>query len=199
MLDSQRTNLQNCAGSYLSIGITEGGIPHNAIGIPWEGTAHAYNMRLPDVYLAPEDLLNEEIMTLLLSCTVIGCYIWAPLNDYSFLNRFPQLQDLSIKNGDSIRNLDFLAELSQCRMFYLQNAKLKDLNRILTLKQTAKHAPDCMRCVCLDNCRVKDLSGFSSAQVSFSEFLVWCPKGTNEKSRWQCVRAYTRRYYEFEK
>lgn len=198
MLESQLAKLQSRAGSYLSIGITNGGIPYNAIGIPWEGTAHAYNMCLPDVYLAPEDLPDGDVFPLLQSCKVIGCYIWAPLENYDFLARFPLLQDLSIKNGDNIRDLDFLTELSECRMLYLQNARLKDLNVILALKQAAKHPLDCLRCVCLDNCRVEDLSAFDSTQVSFSEFLVRCPKGANEKRRWQCVRAYTRRYYEFE-
>lgn len=199
MLEAQLTKLQSCTGAYLSIGITNDGIPHNAIGIPWEGTAHAYNMRLPDVYLAPEDLLSSDIVALILNCKVIGCYIWAPLENYDFLAQFPLLQDLSIKNGDSLRDLDFLKALSQCRMLYLQNAKLKDLDVLLALKQVAQHPLDCLRCVCLDNCRVEDLSAFTSTQVSFSEFLVWCPKGTNEKRRWQCVRAHTRRYYEFEK
>lgn len=197
MLQSEREKLENKAGEYLSIGITEGGIPRGSIGVPWVATTQAYNMRLPDVYLAPEDLQDEALMARIGQHRVIGCYIWAPLEDYSFLSRWKDLEDLNIKNGDAIRDLDFLAELTECRMLFLQNAKLKDLGMILEVKKRSKAMFGCLRCIGLDNCVVEDLSDFERENLRFSEFLVWNPQSRNERDRWSVVSAHTRRYYEF--
>lgn len=197
MLESQKERLQNKNNRYLSIGITLGGKPRTSIGIPWESTAHAYNMRTPDVYLSPEDLQDEHILECLKAYTVVGCYIWAPLEDYSFLSSFKELQDINIKNGDSIRDLDFLSGLSECDMLFLQNAKLKNLNRIVDMKKSGKKLFGGLRCVGLDNCEIEDLSIFETEQVQFSEFLVWKPQGSNERDRWNVISASKRKYYEF--
>lgn len=199
MLTSEIEKLSNRAGTYASIGITEKGEPIRTIGVPWETTAHAFNMRLPDVYIAPEDLKDEEIMKKISSCKVIGCYIWQPLADYGFLASFPDLQDINIKNGDSLRNLDFLSELHECRMLYLQNAKLSDLNVLVNVKKYSKAMFGCLGCVGLDNCSVGDLSVFETENVQFSEFLIWMPEGSNQRNRWDVISARIKRYYEFHK
>ena len=197
MITTEREKLQSNDSEYLSLGITPGGVPRTTVGIPWEATAHAFNMRTPKVYLAPEDLADEEIMVLLESYKVIGCYIWAPLDDYGFLARFQDLEDINIKNGDAIRDLEFLSGLFECRMLYLQNAKLKNLNKIVDVKKNSKAMFGCLRCIGLDNCEVEDLSVFDTEKVSFSEFLVWKPEGSNEGARWRAVSAGKRRYYEY--
>lgn len=198
MIDSQRDKLKNHTSEYLSIGITSGGVPRNAIGVPWKSTAYAFNMRTPNVYLSPEDIQDEEIMRQLESYKVIGCYIWAPLSDYGFLAHFKDLQDINIKNGDAIKNLDFLSELYACMMLFLQNATLKNLDVIVEMKKNSAAMFGGLRCIGLDNCVVEDLSVFETEKVHFSEFLVWMPKGSNESSRWNAVSAGTRRYFEFE-
>lgn len=197
MITSEREKLRNKDSDYLSIGITSGGFPRMSVGIPWVATVHAYNMRTPDVYLSPEDLQDEELMRVFESYKVIGCYIWVPLDDYSFLARFKELQDINIKNGDAITNLDFLSELYECRMLYLQNAKLKNLDTIVEVKKNSTAMFGCLRCIGLDNCVVEDLSVFETEKVHFSEFLIWKPEGSNERARWNVVSAGTRRYYEF--
>jgi len=197
MIESERNKLENRESEYLSIGITQGGVPRTTIGIPWEATVHAFNMRTPNVYLSPEDIQDEEIMGQLESYKVIGCYIWVPLSDYSFLARFKDLQDINIKNGDAITNLDFLSELYECRMLYLQNANLKNLDVIVEIKKNSTAMFGCLRCIGLDNCVVEDLSVFETEKVHFSEFLIWKPEGSNERAKWSVVSAGTRRYYEF--
>lgn len=199
MIETERNKLNSRKSEYLSIGITPGGMCLTAVGIPWETTASAYNMRIPDVYLSPEDLQDEEMMRLLESYKVIGCYIWTPLDDYSFLARFKDLQDICIYYGDAIRNLDFLSELYDCRMLYLHNAKLKNLDVIVEVKKKSKDSFGCLKCIGLDTCEVKDLSVFKTEKVQFLEFLVWKPKGSNEKGRWNVISAMTKRYYEYEK
>jgi len=197
MIESERNKLENRESEYLSIGIAQGGVPRTTIGIPWEATVHAFNMRTPNVYLSPEDIQDEEIMGQLESYKVIGCYIWVPLSDYSFLARFKDLQDINIKNGDAITNLDFLSELYECRMLYLQNANLKNLDVIVEIKKNSTAMFGCLRCIGLDNCVVEDLSVFETEKVHFSEFLIWKPEGSNERAKWSVVSAGTRRYYEF--
>lgn len=197
MLESERNKLNNRESEYLSIGITQGGVPRVTIGVPWEATAHAFNMRTPNVYLSPEDLQDEEVMVLIESYKVIGCHIWAPLTDYGFLARFKDLQDINIKNGDAICNLGFLSELYDCRMLYMQNAKLKNLNMIVEVKKNSTAMFGCLRCIGLDNCNIEDLSVFETEKVHFSEFLIWKPEGTNERDRWNRVSAGTKRYYEY--
>lgn len=197
MIDSQWKKLNSYTSEYLSIGITIGGEPQNSIWVPWESTAHAYNMRTPNVYLAPDDLTDNKIMNLLETYKVIGCYIWAPLEDYSFLTHFKDLEDISIKNGDSIRELEFLSGLSECRMLYLQNATLKNLNVLIDAKKNSKAMLGCLRCIGLDNCDVEDLSVFETEKVHFSEFIIWMPEGSNERNKWNIVSAATKRYYEY--
>ena len=196
MLSTQKEKLQQKLGGYISIGITAGGVPCGVIGVPWESTAHAFNMRTPDVYIAPEDLQDGDIMAQLDTCKVIGCYIWEPLTDYGFLTRFRHIEDLNIYNGEAIRDLDFLEGLPQCRMLYLGNAVLQDLNTLVCVKKNNPCGFWALRCIALCNCYVADLSVFEREEVSFSEFLVWNPKDRDERQRWQVVDALTRRYYE---
>lgn len=197
MIDSQWEKLNSYTNEYLSIGITIDGEPRNSIWVPWESTAHAYNMRTPNVYLAPDDLTDNKIMNLLETYKVIGCYIWAPLEDYSFLAHFKDLEDISIKNGDSIRELEFLSGLYECRMLYLQNANLKNLNVLIDAKKNSKAMFGGLRCIGLDNCDVEDLSVFETEKVHFSEFIIWMPEGSNARNKWNVVSAATKRYYEY--
>ena len=197
MVASQKELLLRKTGEYLSIGITEGGEPRSSFGIPWVSTSHAFNMRTPDVFLAPEDLQDAQIMALVGTFQVIGCYIYVPLERYDFLTQFKDLKDLTICKGDAIRDLDFLESLSQCSMLYLQNAKLQNLDAIVKVKLQSGGLRLAFRCIGLDNCTVEDLSVFETADVHFSEFLVWNPISRNERDRWATVSASTKRYYEF--
>lgn len=198
MILETKEKLLNRKSEYLSIGITPEGTPRAMIEIPWEGTAHAFNMRGPNVYLPPEELKDEEVLSLLETYRVIGCYIFTALDDYSFLARFKDLQDIRIENGDNVRDLDFLSGLYECRMLCLENAKLENLNTIVELKKNSKLPFGCLRCVALFNCEVADLSAFASEKLQFSEFLVWRPEGSNEEDRWSGISAGTFRYYEYQ-
>lgn len=48
--------LEQYDGTCLSIGITEGGRPRRCIGVPWDRTVTAMNMRLPQLYLSEEEI-----------------------------------------------------------------------------------------------------------------------------------------------
>jgi len=198
MISSEREKLFGRRGEYLSIGITEDGVPPCATGVPWERTAHAFNMRLPDIYLAVEDLSDKEIMDRVRSFTVIGCYICAPLDDYRFIAELNDLQDIYIKKGDGIKELSFLEGKGSCRMLYLQNASLKDLEIIVSQKKNAVSISRCFSCLCLDNCTVDDLSCLEEQGVFFSELIVINPKSRSQEHRWRGAHAAVKRYYEYE-
>ena len=183
-------------GKTLSIGITEDGAPCRSIGVPWESTGHAFNMRIPDVYIAPEDLADETLMGFINRCKVIGCYICQPLTDYSFLSRFKALEDLNIYRGGNLRDLEFLRKMPELRMLYLEDAVLENLDALVEAKKKRRSVLSDLRCVGLCNCSVADLSAFRDAKISFSEFLIWNPKDRNERERWRVVSAHTWRYYE---
>lgn len=198
MLATEREKLYNRQGEYLSIGITESGAPLAAVRIPWEKMHHAFNMKTPDVYLTPEDLSDPEILAQLDRFQVIGCYIRMPLEDYSFLSRFPLIRDLNIYYGGSIRSLSFLAPLKECSMLYLEDANLPDLDLLLDAKKENPSILGPFRCVCLHNCHVEDLTRFSGEPHRFFEFLVWCHNSDTERPRWQSIKADTLRIYEIE-
>ncbi|MBR5800440.1 MAG: hypothetical protein IKY23_10320 [Lachnospiraceae bacterium] len=179
---------------YINIGITPDGVAKKAIPIPWEVTAHSYNMCIPNVYFAPEDLEDDEIMDKLMSLKVLGCYIWAPLKDYSFISNFEDLRDLSIMQGENIRNLDFLNSHKECRMLLLENVKVDNLDILLDLNRGDLFTG--LNCVALVNCEVADLSGFEQEHF-FMEFLIWESACNGySKNRWKNVRAAKKRYYK---
>ena len=199
MLDSEKEKLFNKDCEYISLGITHDGAPKEIICVPWEKTAHAYNMKIPDVYISPEDLADSQVMDKLACYKLIGCYVWVSLTDYGFLSRFPYIRDLNIIYGDAIEDLDFLYDLKECSMFFLKNAKIKNLDVILDVKATNKNSIfGGFRCVGLYNCLVEDLSRFEKEKHSFSEFLIWNTKQKNEREKWKVVSASTWRYYEIE-
>ena len=197
MLESERQKLLNHSGEYLSIGITDTGEPITVISVPWEMTAHAFNMKMPHVYITPEDLNDTQILEDIARHTVIGCYIFTPLKDYSFLSRFNEIRDLSISYGDNVHDLDFLKGLSDCRMVYIENAKLKDLDTLVKTKKESNSLFGCFSCVGLYNCTVEDLSIFEREKIHFSEFLVWNYNENSKDSqdRYKHVSANTRKYF----
>ena len=196
MCEDERQKLINGKNKYISIGITEGGVPNTVIRIPWESTGQAYNMCTPSVYIAPEDLKDEEIMNKIMSYKVLGCYIFVPLADYNFLSDLSDLQDLFIANGDNIRELNFMENLTKCRMLFLQNTKLKNLDVLLQLNTRSEALFDRLQCVALLNCEVDDLDCFEKERHFFCEFLVWESGENKSKKRWNVVNAYTRKYYK---
>ena len=156
-------------------------------------------MKIPNVYFAPEDLEDEDLMALLISLKVMGCYIWVPLDSYDFLRQFPYIRDLNIRLGNTIKNLDFLARLKECSMLFLHDVHLENLDVILDAKASKETSTmGGFRCVGLHNCSVKDLSRFEKEKHYFSEFLIWNTKHKNERERWKVISAGTWRYYEIE-
>ncbi len=146
--------LLSLVNERVSIGITQSGKPQKMIPIIWEGATQSFEMQTPSVYLTAKDLKNPEILKLLDCSKVVGLYIFEPLEDYSFISRFKYLEDISIKNGDALNNLEFLKGLDFCKMLYLQNANLENLNTIIELKKQNKSNFKLLSAIALDNCMI---------------------------------------------
>ena len=191
MLKSEKQKLEARANEYLSIGITETGEPRGIISVPWEKTAHAHNMKLPDVYITPDDLNDDELLKTLHGYRVIGCYIYAPLDSYDFLSSFTELRDLYITKAENLTSLDFAKDLRECDMLVLEGARLDNLDVICDIKKSVKGIFGGFRCLALFDCEIEDLSTLS--EVSFSELIV---SAKGEEMRWRKIPAHTFRYYE---
>ena len=191
MIESEKKKLLERNNEYLSIGITEGGEPRDVTSVPWERTSHAFNMKIPDVYIFPEDLHDEEMLKTLHGYRVIGCYIYAPLDNYDFLGEFTEIRDLYIECGEGLTDISFINNLCECDMLYLEGASLKNLDQVVEMKKKARGLFGGIRCLGLFGCKIEDVSSLFT--VSFSEFLVW---STGEAERYKDVPAGTNRYYE---
>ena len=121
--------LWNRDSEYISIGITENGQRLSAFNIPWEQTAHAFNMKIPDVFLSPEDLKDEKLMEQIRSFHVVGCYVLTPIDDYSFIAGLPELFDIYLANATKLGDLSFLSGLGEWSMLHISGAHLQDLTR----------------------------------------------------------------------
>ncbi len=114
MIEAEKKKLHERSSEYLSIGITKGGEVRSITHVPWEKTVHAHNMKIPDVYISPEDLKNAELLKSLHGYRVIGCYIYTPLDDYNFLGTFTELRDVHVECAQKLTDLGFLRSLREC-------------------------------------------------------------------------------------
>ncbi len=107
-------------GDYMSIGISDDDRPFGGCFVPWRKTGTAMNMKLPRVMITPEDLENADIREAMRKCTLVGCYIFTALSDYSFLSELKKLRDIFILHGENIKDLEFVRPLTDCSCFTLK-------------------------------------------------------------------------------
>lgn len=192
MTEAQREKLNSYPHKYLSIGITSDGKPRKSVWVPWEGTGNAFNMRTPDIYLTPEDLDDEALWMELQRFHVHGCYIFCPLEDYSFLFRLTGLEDLNIYKGGALRDLAFLRRMPGWFQLHVEDAVLEDLSDLFP---DGPHRGGHSTCVCLSGCSVKDISALEG--VNLSELVILAPEGSNDRERWKSVRCGKFTYHEY--
>lgn len=200
MLEAERKKLFDPKREYLNIGISEGGAVYGIIPVMWESTAGAYNMKSPDVFIAPEDLDDREIMDRIFSLTVHGLYIYTPLPDYSFIGRFPDLWDIHIERAENMKNLDFLREMHDCSMLFIAHATLTDIDVVWDVKAADRGIVQAFRYLGLYDCRVDKAPDCSNPKYHFTEFLVWSKPENRERDleKWADVPAFTKKYYNIE-
>ncbi len=189
MLQSEREILFNRELAYLSVGISEGGIRYGQYPIPWDSTANAYKMILPNVYISKEDINDKEIMCQLKKFKVEGCYIFCELENYDFLNDFVDMKDLNIYSAYNLRDFSFLENCTKCDLLFVSRAHLSNIDQII-----GPHGLARPRCLALYDCIVDDINNLKSAQCSFGELIICNPKSRNERKRWSGIRGL--KYYD---
>ena len=189
-LDSRNTD-------YLSIGITERGIPITGIPVPWEKTTSGFNMRIPEIWMSPEDLEDPQVLERLTHFKVRGCYIYTQLRDYSVIGRFTELWDLFICRAGGLRDLSFMKELHQWFMLYIEGADLADISPAFPKNWRDKGLRS--YCVGFVNCRIDDIRPMEQPDVRLYELLIWNPRDDRGKAGWSGVRASCFTYRSKEK
>ncbi len=195
MLDAQRKRLDDPDLSYISIGITEGGIPRKALSVPWDITANAYNMCVPDFYIAPEDLQDPSVMEKLEAKQPIALYAFVPLEDYSFLSHFHGLRAISIREGKSLRNLDFLLSCPDWYQLLIEDAHIPTLNPLFHNGKKKFRS----YCISFIDCCIGDNSSLKQDGIFLSELHILQNIGTNEKHRWSSIRCSRFTYEEYDR
>ena len=193
MIPTQKEKLLNFEHTCIGIGITSDGVGYSMFNIPWESTAHAFNMRTPDIYFAPEDMYDPEIIELLGKYKVIGCYIFTEMEDYSFLEQFTDMQDLHIRYGKNLKNLSFMKNMKEWFMLYIEDAHLDNLDAAFDREE--KRCGFYSYCVGFCNCKIEDVSAIAKSGVRLSELLIWNTRKDMDYEKWKGISALTKRCY----
>lgn len=192
MTEADRNFLRNYPKKYLSIGITADGKARRSVWVPWENTGNAMNMRTPNLYFSPEELLDEALWQEFERFVIVGCYIFCPLEDYSFLNRLTSLEDLHIYKGGALRDLRFLRSMPEWFQLHVEDAVLENLSDLFPGE---KRKGIFSICVCLSGCTVADVSVPEGTRLS--ELVILMPQGSNEKDRWKHIPCGRYTYHEY--
>ena len=198
MLDTERERLFDPKREYLNLGISEGGKVYGVTHVVWDSTAAAYNMRPPEVFIAPEDLRDGEIMDRIRSLTVRGLYIYAPLEDYGFIGEMRDIWDLHIREGYNIRSLDFLRSLDDCLMLFLGGVTVDDLDVILEVKGANRGFTIPFRYLGLYDCNIKTPMDFTDPKCFFTELILWSRPENKQRDAetFSQVKALKRLHYD---
>ena len=196
MISSEKEKLFSYEYEHLSIGITETGVPLQAVPIPWHGYCGASNMCIPDVYLCEEDLYDREITAQINRFTVIGFYAFCRLKSYEILAFFSELRDIFLKDAKNLHDISFIKEMPSLLMLFLQDATLTNLDSIIFLHES----PNIEHCryLGLYNCHVEDISSLLNSGHCFRELLIWNHWSPTERNRWQQVKSQVYRYYRLD-
>ncbi len=176
MREELRLALDGHDSEYLSVGVNDTGENPRSWEVLWYNTSNAYNMKTPDLYITKEEISDPEVIKKLRSFRVVGFYIEVPLEDYSFLADFPDIFDLNIFYGKNLRDLGFLGKLKRCRMIFLEDIDVPDIDVILNSKRGKKVIDAPFVCVGLYNCKIERVptrEEMSGPEMFFSEFIVW--------------------------
>ena len=196
MIQIERDKLYFCKKKYLSIGVTKTGEPLNAISIPWSLHSSAFNMRTPDIFLCEEDLYDGEILFQLKSFTILGLYVFCALKDYNVLGNFSDLQDISLKEAHNMRDLSFMASMSDWFMLFIQGASLPNLDPLMHTEGFKKNRHS--YCLGLYDCHIKDTSSLINSNLHLYELLIWNKWSKFENERWRKANALVYHYYRLD-
>ena len=188
MTEADKQTLRSFPRRTISLGVTADGQRRRSIHIPWQLGCNAYNMRTPDLWLSPTELADGELWEELERLQVVGCYIFCPLEDYSFLNRLTRLRDIAIYKGGALRSLRFLRQMPDWYLLHVEDAVLEDLDDLFAQGSRGRN-------VCLSGCTVAKTAAPEGAHLS--ELLILMPEGSRDRGRWQHISCAKFSYFEY--
>ena len=187
MTQAEKQILRRFPHKTISIGVTEDG-RRRSVHVPWQMGCNAYNMRTPDIWLSPAELHDEDLWAELGRLRVVGMYSFCPMDDYSFLSRLTELQDIAIYKGGALRSLSFLRRNPDWFMLHIEDAVLDDLDDLIPADTRRRN-------VCLSGCTVGDVSALE--RVNLTELLILMPEGSSDRARWQQIPCVKFSYFEY--
>ena len=193
MLQRYKEVLFASENEWISIGITKTGDDVGAIPVPWSIMAHAFNMKTPSIYMSVEDVYSAEIISQLCKNRVVGCYIFEPIQDYSFVAHFKDLRDIHIEKGFNISDLSFLSNSPNCTMLHFEDVIIDDMNALYS-EMNVDQKRDGI-CLSLYNCTIGDVSIFEKKGICIYELAVWEPKIPVDMKRWDNIRVLEKNFY----
>lgn len=193
MLQRYKKLLFASENEWISIGITKTGKAVGTIPVPWSVTAHAFNMKTPNIYISVEDVYDEKILSQLCKNRVVGCYIFEPIQDYSFVARFKDLRDIYIEKGFNVHDLSFLSGLYNCTIMHFEDVTIDNMNALYT-ETNAVQKRDGL-CLSLYNCDIGDISIFEKKDICIYELAVWVPEIPIDMNRWDNIRVLEKNFY----
>jgi hypothetical protein len=194
MLLSEREKLFSEEKKTIGLGISKEGKPYDVLPIPWDKTSNAFNMRTPNIYIAPEDLQNQEIMSQIAKKKVDGCYIFEELKDYTFLKDFTEIRDLYIRKGKNIKDLSFMSEMKKWYMLLLEDVKLDHLDELYP--PVGVKPPQFGYCMAFYHCDIKDVSALKEKNLYMSELIIWNKKTDEDYNKWKNAARGKFTYYD---
>ncbi len=160
--------LKACDPEYCFLGITADGEKCRTIPAPWDSTVACMNMKLPDVFLSPEEIRDPKILQMLEQIKVRSVFIFVPLDEYTFLAGFHALCQLYIFFGKNLKDLSFLEGKDSLYQLYIEDADLEDISALGRLKKAGLQG----MCFGLYNASVRDLSPLSHYDGHYSEIQM---------------------------
>lgn len=152
--------------------------------------------RSPDIFLCEEDLYDGEILFQLKSFTILGLYVFCALKDYNVLGNFSDLQDISLKEAHNMRDLSFMANMSDWFMLFIQGASLPNLDPLMHTEGFKKNRHS--YCLGLYDCHIKDTSSLINSNLHLYELLIWNKWSKFENERWRKANALVYHYYRLD-
>lgn len=168
--------------------------------IPWVYDAHAFNMdnNLPERTI---DITNENWKQEIGNFEdVESLYVLAdfPKEDYKMIGQMVNLEALYMYKAKNLEDISFLENLTKLKELMIHNSKIKDLSPIAKVRKKQEElyptVPWCkLQLVAILKSKVSDLSAFGD-KISFSEFLLYKSKVSEDDPIYQRLTASTRRY-----
>ena len=123
-------------------------------GLPWKHDSNCFNFKMPD-----EFVLDSAIYYIKNPLEIETLVIGSDLEDYSFISRMSNLEQLYIYSGKNIDNLDFVEDLVNLRQLYISESNIKEIDSLVELVRE-------------QNAIFRDLEGIKKLQFGFTAICV---------------------------